>query len=149
MPKVTNAPGCSSAIWAAAWTARPNSRAGSMTWSAGVTRMVASGSSLAMRAAPRATQGAVSRPTGSPTRWPGGSSGSCAAVSPTYAWPVTIQQRLAGRPAASSLSLACCNRVRSPARARNCLGRAARLRGQNRVPPPPAMIIACSIEPSS
>src|SRR6185312_2557365 len=38
-----------------------------------------------------------------------------------------------------------CKSVRSPENDRNCLGRLSRLRGQNRVPPPPAMIIACSM----
>ena len=38
-----------------------------------------------------------------------------------------------------------CSSVRSPPKVRNCLGRACRLRGQNRVPPPPAMIIAWSM----
>src|SRR5262249_50863394 len=46
----------------------------------------------------------------------------------------------------STRSRACWSRVRSPTRVRNCLGRFCRLRGQKRVPPPPAMIIAWSTE---
>src|SRR3954465_8586173 len=59
MPNVTIERGCSSIIWAATWTARPNSRAGSMTWSAGVTRSVASGSWRGTRAARRPTHRAA------------------------------------------------------------------------------------------
>src|SRR5262245_3837498 len=58
------------------------------------------------------------------------------------------QQRSGGRAQASMRSKACWMRVRSPPRARNCLGRACRLRGQKRVPPPPAMIIAWSMRGS-
>ena len=57
---------------AAARTARRNSCVGSMTWSAGVTSMTASGSRRAIRAAPRPMHGAVSRPHGSPMMWSAG-----------------------------------------------------------------------------
>src|SRR5580704_288098 len=45
---------------------------------------------------------------------------------------------------ATRLTVAWSN-VSSPNRGRNCLGRFARLAGQNRVPLPPAMITACNI----
>ena len=66
MPKVRSLSGKSAANCSAAWTARRNSCSGSMTWSAGMTMIVASGSFRAMSAAPRPTHAAVSRPIGSP-----------------------------------------------------------------------------------
>ena len=144
MPNVSSDSGCSAATVSAARTARWNSRSGSMTWSAELTMMVASGSARAIRAAPRPTHAAVSRPTGSPTIWSAGTSGSCRRASSTWAAAVMTQVRSAGIGAAVRSNVPC-NSVRSPLKVRNCFGRAVRLRGQNRVPPPPAMIIECSI----
>src|SRR6059058_3180694 len=58
-----------------------------------------------------------------------------------------MTQVFSGGTWASSRSQASCKSERSPVKVRNCFGRAWRLRGQNRVPPPPAMIIAWSIRP--
>ena len=141
MPKVSRASGNSSANCAAAWTARWNSATGSMTWSAGMTSMTAPGSSRAISAAPRPMHAAVSRPHGSPTTWSAGNSGNCFAASAPCAPPVMTHVRSAGIGPVTRSRVAC-NSVRSPENVRNCFGRALRLRGQNRVPPPPAMIIA-------
>ena len=79
----------------------------------------------------------------------GSQAGSCACQLPRVGRggddPGALRRRPRPRcgpgPAASS--------VRSPPSVRNCLGRFCRLRGQNRVPPPPAMISACSIANTS
>ena len=62
-------------------------------------------------------------------------------ASAAWAAPVTTQVRSGGTRAAMRSSVPW-RRVRSPLKVRNCFGRVVRLRGQNRVPPPPAMIIA-------
>ena len=73
-----------------------------------------------------------------------GTSGSWARVSLTYASPVMTQVRSGGIWAATRSTVPWSS-VRSPLNVRNCFGRFDRLRGQNRVPPPPAIIIACSM----
>ncbi len=73
--------------------------------------------------------------------WFSGKPGNCFAATALCAAEVRTQARSGGT-CASMRSKVDWSSVRSPVRARNCLGRALRLRGQKRVPPPPAMIKA-------
>ena len=77
IPKVTKAVGSASMTPSAALTVAWNFSSGRMTWSAGRTIMVPSGSCLAMIDAARPTQAAVSRGQGSATTFAVGKLGNC------------------------------------------------------------------------
>ena len=128
----------------AARTVARKTAAGSMTWSAGMTIMVPWGSFLRTIQAARPTQGAVSRGQGSAMTFSGGSSGSWARVASAWSAPVTIKIRSPGT-RGSIRATVCWSMVASPKSRRSCLGRSRRLLGQNRVPLPPAMMIACNM----
>ncbi len=128
----------------AARTVARNASTGSMTWSAGMTIIVPSGSLRATIPAASPTHGAVSRGQGSAITFSTGKSGSWARVAAAWSVPVTITTR-SGATRCSTRATVCWSMVDSPASRRSCLGRSRRLLGQNRVPLPPAMIIAWSI----
>ena len=118
---------------------------GLITWSAGITTMVASGSSRCSSKAASPMQGAVSRLHGSPRIELAGKVGklfldSCyqaaGSLGREFARPV---------PAVSIRSTVCWIMLRVPLSVSSCFGRSARLAGQKRVPLPPAMIRACNI----
>ena len=125
-------------------TAARNCSSVSMTWSAGMTTMTASGSRRRQMAAERPMHGAVSRLHGSPITDCGGKLDNCSLTEAASRSLVSTKMRSAGTMAPNRSSVAW-SMVRPPAKSSNCLGRAARLAGQNRVPAPPAMITACSI----
>ena len=109
-----------------------------------MTAMIASGSCRETRSAASPMQGAVSRLQGSPTRPASGTCGSCRRTASSSRPAVTTITRSGGtRP--SSRSTVSSSRVVVPANGRSCLGRAARLAGQKRVPDPPAITMACSM----
>lgn len=147
MPKSTSA-GSRSTMATARSTASRNQSARSMRWSAGITSITPLGSRWAISMAARPMQGAVFRPQGSRTMFAAGTVGSSRAVSAAWAWFVTISVRSPPIQSAIRRTVACSN-VSSPKRGKNCLGRLARLAGQNRVPLPPAMITACNISVGS
>ena len=132
----------------AARTVAWNVSGGWMTWSAGMTIIVPSGSALATIAAARPTQGAVSRGQGSATTLPGGSCGNCSRTAAAWSAPVMIQVR-SGAVRGAMRATVCWSIDASPCRRSNCLGRSRRLLGQNRVPLPPAMITAWSMSEGS
>ena len=74
----------------------------------------------------------------------GGKCGNCSATAATRLRFVTTMIRSGGtkpfKRSTVAWSIVCW-----PARSSNCLGHAARLAGQKRVPDPPAMITACNI----
>jgi hypothetical protein len=112
-----------------------------MTWSAGITIIVPSGSFRATIDAARPTHGAVSRGQGSATTFSAGSPGTCARTALAWSAPVTIRVRSGGTSGAIRATV-CWSIVASPKRRSNCLGRSRRLLGQNRVPLPPAITTA-------
>src|SRR5262245_25425272 len=79
--------------------------------------------------------------SGSDRTFPGASSGRASRTSAAWLAAVTTRTRSAGT-SPRSRSKVSAIRGRSPWIGRNCLGRAARLAGQKRVPEPPAMMIA-------
>ena len=85
--------------------------------------------------------GAVSRLHGSPTIAAAGSSGNCLRTASTSRSFVTTSRRSFGTrsPSRSSVWRSI---VASPTSRSNCFGVSLRLAGQNRVPVPPAMMIA-------
>ena len=144
MPKVTSLPGDSSTRDAACRIASRKLSEGRITWSEGMTAMIASGSCRETKSAASPMQGAVSRLQGSPTRPASGTCGSCRRTASSSRPAVTTITRSGGtRP--SSRSTVSSSSVVAPASGRSCLGRAARLAGQKRVPDPPAITMACSM----
>ena len=109
-----------------------------------MTIIVPEGSFEATIPAASATHGAVSRGAGSATTFRAGSSGNWSRVASAWSAPVMMKTRSGGT-RCSTRATVCWSIVDSPASRSNCLGRSRRLRGQNRVPLPPAMMIACNI----
>ena len=85
--------------------------------------------------------GAVSRLHGSPTIAAAGSSGNCFRTASTSRRFVTTICRSCGTISPSRSSV-CRIIVSSPTSCSSCFGESLRLAGQNRVPVPPAMMIA-------
>ena len=86
----------------------------------------------------------MSRGAGSATTLRAGRSGNCSRVADAWSAPVMMKVRSGGTSGAIRATV-CWSIVVSPDNRSNCLGRFRRLLGQNRVPLPPAMMIACSI----
>src|SRR3954471_19067736 len=87
--------------------------------------------------------GAVLRPSGSLRICSGGTAGRSRRTASASASVVQTQTDSGGI-AGASRSIVSRSSVRSPSRARSCLGRDLRDRGQKRVPLPPARISACT-----
>ena len=141
---MTKVVGSSSITRAAASTVARNFSGGWITWSAGMTIIVPSGSALATIKAASPTHAAVSLGHGSATTFFAGSRGSCSLVASAWSAPVMIYVRSGGT-IAETRATVCWSIVASPWRRSNCLGRFRRLLGQNRVPEPPAITIAWSM----
>jgi hypothetical protein len=141
MPNVTSRPGASWTRSAAAAIAVWNASSGEITWSDGSTTIVASGSRAKSNSAASPIAGAVSRRQGSATICSWASCGSCSAIGAASARLVMTHVRSGGTSVPSRAAVAWIM-VRPPVKSRSCLGRAARLSGQNRVPDPPAMMTA-------
>jgi hypothetical protein len=141
IPKVTKADGSASMTEIAARTVVRKASSGRMTWSAGMTIIVASGSARETTWAASPTHAAVSRGQGSATTFSRGTSGNCARTASAWSAPVMIQTRAGGAIGAIRATV-CWSIVASPVSVSNCLGRLRRLLGQNRVPLPPAITTA-------
>jgi hypothetical protein len=118
-----------------------NAGASPIAWSAGTTTMDAPGDVFAMASAASAIAAAVFRPSGSTSTWPRGS--PCASRRTAAAWlaAVTTQVRRLGTSGRMRVSVSA-SRLRRPAIGSNCFGTRRRLRGQKRVPDPPAITTA-------
>src|SRR5260370_18168603 len=101
--------------------------------------MTVSGSVFSSRNAASAQAGAVFLAAGSLRMCSRGTSGSCSTIRSSRR-SLVITQTSAGSATGVSRSTVCWIIVRSPSRASTCFARALRLRGQNRVPLPPARI---------
>src|SRR3981081_1678286 len=101
--------------------------------------MTLSGSLFSSRNAASAHAGAVFLAAGSLRMCSRGTSGSCSAIR-SSSRSFVITQASAGLATAFNRSTVCWIIVRWPSRANTCFARAFRLRGQNRVPLPPARI---------
>ena len=112
-----------------------------MTWSAGNTAITACGALAAMRSAASAIAAAVFRACGSTSTFRRGRPARLAADAAACAAPVTTSVRARGTSGASRASVSA-RSVRRPAIGSSCFGTRARLRGQNRVPDPPAITTA-------
>ncbi len=112
-----------------------------MTWSAVSTQNTARGARAAITPAARAMAAAVSRPQGSPSTLPGGTSGTMARTAGTRSAPVTTNTR-SGATSGRTRRTASASNARRPTNASNCLGRRLVLIGQKRSPRPPARMTA-------
>jgi hypothetical protein len=101
--------------------------------------MTASGCSRNRRKAARPIAGAVLRPTGSAITCGFGNFGSCFRIAERRSLLVMIQKCFA-EASGSSRATVCWIIVCLPSSASNCLARFFRLKGQKRVPRPPARI---------
>src|SRR6202158_2579246 len=86
---------------------------------------------------------AVLRPTGSTSTRARDALGSGWCTADSCSALVTVQMRAAGT-SGRSLATVCSNIVPLPTMFDSCLGVLVRLRGQNRVPRPPARMTACT-----
>src|SRR5712691_3850508 len=118
------------------------SRDFAIIWSAGKTPMTASGSIDCRICAARPMAGAVLRAAGSAKICFLGTSGSWSTISPRR-WSLVRIQIRSGGSTGRSRSTVCWIRERSPKKRSTCLARFRRLRGQKRVPRPPARIKPC------
>jgi hypothetical protein len=101
--------------------------------------MIASGSSRNSRNAASPIAGAVFLPTGSARIFSFDNFGSCFAISGRRSWFVMIQNFFVAA-SGSNRSTVCWIIVFLPSNANSCLARVLRLKGQKRVPRPPASI---------
>ena len=115
-----------------------------MTWSAGITAIVASGSLRLTNSAARPMQGAVSRLQGSPTTACGGQLGQLLAHGVDEPLVGDDQPPLGRHQVAQPIDRLAEHRLLAD-QASSCLGVSSRLAGQNRVPAPPAMMTAWSM----
>ncbi len=120
-------------------TQRANSSIGEMSWSDASTSIAASGSWSSRISAARPMHAALSRPAGSATVCAAESRGSCRRTSSACA-ALVITRNDSGGKEDSNRETVCWIMLPSPKMRINCLGLCRRLRGQKRVPAPPAMI---------
>src|SRR6202011_1647411 len=94
--------------------------------------------------AARAMAAAVLRPTGSARTCLRADAGKCLRTDADCSALVTVQMRSAGING-SRRATVCCSMEFAPMMLSSCLGVRVRLRGQKRVPRPPARITACAV----
>jgi hypothetical protein len=109
------------------------------TWSEGKIPITVSGSVFSSRNAASAHAGAVFRAAGSLRMCSAGKPGSCAEIV-SHSHLFVITQTSFSFATGNSRASVCWIIVSSPSSANTCLARDRRLRGQNRVPLPPARI---------
>ena len=117
-----------------------NSTGSITTASDGVTTTFAAGSSCRMDQQAQAMQGAVFRAAGSARMCDEGMSGSWSWTISTYASLVTTQKFSFGQRPLKRSTVSWIKVRPQPRMSMNCLGRAGVLRGQKRLPMPPAII---------
>src|ERR1700736_2307341 len=94
--------------------------------------------------AARAMAAAVLRPTGSARTCLRADAGKCLRTEADCSALVTVQMWSAGING-SRRAKVCCSMESAPMMLRSCLGVRVRLRGQKRVPRPPARMTACAV----